>query len=89
MQGLITNPQDLELALALRLAALFNRSRRDLRLPALDLSKRGGRFELRADADWLERNPLTGAELEAEAKEWKALDVDFRVAQPKARAAAG
>ncbi|HEX6829307.1 MAG TPA: hypothetical protein VF104_10040, partial [Burkholderiales bacterium] len=78
----------LELALALRLAALLSRSRRDLRLPSLDLTKRGARFELRADAEWLERNPLTGAELEAEAKEWKSVDVEFRVAQPKARAAA-
>jgi exopolyphosphatase/guanosine-5'-triphosphate,3'-diphosphate pyrophosphatase len=89
MQGLFTNPQDLELALALRLAALCNRSRRDLRLPSLELAKRGSRFELRADADWLERNPLTGADLEAEEKEWKSLDVDFRVAQPKTRATAG
>ncbi|HEX9180124.1 MAG TPA: exopolyphosphatase [Burkholderiales bacterium] len=88
MQGLFTNPQDVDLALALRLAALLNRRRHDQRLPALELSKRGARFELRVDADGLERNPLTGAELEAEAKEWKALDVEFRVALPKARAAA-
>lgn len=89
MQGLFSNPQDLELALALRLAALLSRSRRDLRLPSLELLRRGARYELRADAEWLERNPLTGAELEAEAREWKSLDVDFRVTPPKARAAAG
>lgn len=88
MQGLLPNPQDLDLAMALRLAALFSRSRRDLRLPALELTKRGSRYELRTDADWLERNPLTGAELEAEAKEWKYLDVDFRLAPPKARVTA-
>jgi exopolyphosphatase/guanosine-5'-triphosphate,3'-diphosphate pyrophosphatase len=86
MQGLFSNPQDLELALALRLAALLSRSRRDLRLPPLELAKRGARFELRADADWLQRNPLTGAELEAEVKEWKSLDVEFRVAHARAAA---
>ncbi len=88
MQGMFSDPQDLELALALRVAALLGRPRRDQKLPALELARRGSRFELRLDPDWLERNPLTGAVLEDEVREWKSLDVEFRVAEPKARAAA-
>ncbi|HSD59886.1 MAG TPA: exopolyphosphatase [Burkholderiales bacterium] len=85
MQGMFPNPKDLELAMALRLAALFSRPRRDLKLPALELTERGSRFELRIDADWLERNPLTEEVLAAEVKEWKALDVDFRIARSAGR----
>jgi exopolyphosphatase/guanosine-5'-triphosphate,3'-diphosphate pyrophosphatase len=88
MQGMLGDPRDLELALALRIAALLSRGRRELKLPALELARRGARFELRTDADWLERNPLTGAELDAEVKEWKSLDVDFRVVRTAGRARA-
>src|SRR5512134_1838380 len=79
MQGMFPNPRDLALALALRIAALLSRGRRDLKLPPLELAARGSRFELRIDSDWLERNPLTEEVLAAEAKEWKALEVDFRI----------
>ena len=80
--------RELELALALRIAALLGRPRRDQKLPALELARRGSRFELHIDPDWLERNPLTEAVLADEVREWKALDVEFRIARSTGRARA-
>lgn len=85
MHGMFPSPQELALALALRVAALLNRPRRDQKLPALELAQRGSRFELQIDPDWLERNPLTEEVLAAEVKEWKALDVEFRIARSPGR----
>jgi exopolyphosphatase/guanosine-5'-triphosphate,3'-diphosphate pyrophosphatase len=63
------------MVLALRLAVLFYRSRADLDLPEIALSHRAGGFRLALDQDWLTRNPLTEAALEAEVKEWKGVGV--------------
>lgn len=79
LQGHLGPGPDLPLAVALRVAALLLRSRRDRELPPLELAERANGFELRIDPDWLQRNPLTESELEPEVKEWKALGVEFRV----------
>jgi exopolyphosphatase / guanosine-5'-triphosphate,3'-diphosphate pyrophosphatase len=86
LQGMITDPQEVRLALALRLAAVLYRSRRDREMSALNLSERTPDFELRLDADWLARNPLTESELNAEVKEWKALAIDLRVTPSRGKA---
>lgn len=57
--------------LALRLAVLFYRSRADLDLPEMALSRHGNGFRLALDKAWLARNPLTETALESEEKEWK------------------
>lgn len=79
LQGHLGPGPDLPLAVALRVAAVLLRSRRDRELPVLALAERANGYELRIDPDWLQRNPLTERELEAEVKEWKILGVEFRV----------
>ncbi len=60
------------LIMTLRLAVLFHRNRMDAELPELKLSLvRAGGFKLQIQAGWLADNPLTEAELAAEAAYWK------------------
>lgn len=56
----------LRLALLLRLAALFHRSRTDTALPDLRFRVHGRSMELQLPASWLASNPLTLADLERE-----------------------
>jgi len=66
---------DWALIFALRLATLFNLSRRDLALPipACKASKSG--FQLTLQRAWLEEHPMTEGALENETEEWRALGV--------------
>ncbi len=54
------------LALCLRLAVIFYRSRRTLRLPRLRLTRKSKAFRLEVDGEWLSRNTLVAIALEAE-----------------------
>jgi exopolyphosphatase/guanosine-5'-triphosphate,3'-diphosphate pyrophosphatase len=56
----------LRLMLLLRLAVLLNRSRSDAEIPGFELSADDESLELRFDAEWLEANPLTVADLNRE-----------------------
>ena len=56
----------LRLAILLRLAALFHRSRTGARLPDLSLRVHGRTMGLQLLSDWLASNPLTLADLERE-----------------------
>jgi len=56
---------------ALRLAALFQRTRDDTMLPRLTLRQRGETFTLGTPADWLEENPLTETALREEVRQWR------------------
>ncbi len=58
----------LRLALLLRLAVLLNRSRRDAEIPHIDLRVTDSSLWLGFDAEWLEANPLTAADLNREQK---------------------
>ena len=70
---------DWALIFALRLAALFNLSRRDLALPtpACKASKSG--FQLTLQRAWLEEHPMTDGALENETEEWRALGVKLEL----------
>src|SRR5258706_11512143 len=70
---------DWALIFALRLAALFNLSRRDLALPvpACKASKSG--FQLTLQRAWLEEHPMTEGALESETEEWRALGVKLEL----------
>ena len=59
------------LIMALRLAVLLYRSRRDFGLPEIQLRWNRTGFDLALNKDWLAQNPLTKTALEAEAREWK------------------
>jgi len=76
---------DWPLVAALRLAALFNRSRTDAPLPELSLKRRNDSFVLALPAEWLDDNPLTETELREEINLWRgsgrSLDVRMTGAQ--------
>ncbi len=53
-------------ALCLRLAVIFYRSRRTLRLPPLRIERKAKGFRLEVDREWLAKNTLVAIALEAE-----------------------
>ena len=62
---------DWPLAAALRIAALFHRSRTDANLPELSLKRRNGAFVLGVPEPWLNDNPLTETALREEINLWR------------------
>ena len=62
---------DWPLVAALRLAALFNRSRTEANLPELSLKRRNDAFVLGVPGEWLSDNPLTDTALREEIKLWR------------------
>ena len=86
MQGLLDAPDRWLPALALRLAALFYRSRAGVSPPRIGLAVNGDRAEITLDQGWLGEHPLTAAALENEMSEWKELGVRLAVVPIRARA---
>lgn len=74
------DPRLASLALCLRLAVIFHRSRRSLKLPRLSLERNDGGFTLSLEARWLEANGLVSAALEAEREQWDSVGHSFEVA---------
>jgi exopolyphosphatase/guanosine-5'-triphosphate,3'-diphosphate pyrophosphatase len=66
-------------ALALRLAALFYRSRNDLALTSISFQVHEQHVELALNKSWLKRHPLTLAALEAEVAEWKQIGIQLKL----------
>lgn len=75
------SPTDCVLAMSLRLAVLFYRSRSDSALPVLHGRFSGSKFHLAMDADWLSRNPLTETALQDDVKQWKALGIGLQIVE--------
>jgi exopolyphosphatase/guanosine-5'-triphosphate,3'-diphosphate pyrophosphatase len=69
----------LRLALLLRLATRLHRTRSPRALPAFRLRASGNTLELRFPASWLERHPLTSADLEEEDSLLADCSVRFRI----------
>ncbi len=67
------------LVVCLRLAALFNRSRDDVPMPAGVLRQMPGGFGLDLAASWLSENPLSAAALAGEAQTWQRLGMTLRI----------
>jgi exopolyphosphatase/guanosine-5'-triphosphate,3'-diphosphate pyrophosphatase len=61
---------DWRMVMALRLAALFYRSRADVALPAIEGKANGPMLRLDIDRNWLASNPLTATALQEECEEW-------------------
>lgn len=70
---------DLLLIQVLRLAVLFNRSRREMALPKMTLKPQDNGCKLYVPADWLEQNPLARTDLEEEESDWKGMNLGFRL----------
>lgn len=81
LQGLFGTGHDWSLLIALRLAALFHRSRSEVRLPTIRAARRQSTFTVEVDEKWLADNPLTAAELRDEIRAWKGLGIHLEVPQ--------
>jgi exopolyphosphatase/guanosine-5'-triphosphate,3'-diphosphate pyrophosphatase len=79
MRGLVEGEVVVALVAALRLAALFYRSRTNAHLPAIEAHCRGFDYRLKLCPDWLRDNPLTAAALREETKEWRKLGVGLEI----------
>lgn len=71
--------QERAMVLALRLAVVLCRARRDTRFPPLEVKVQGERLRLGFDAAWLESNPLTATALREEIAEWIRIGHEIRV----------
>jgi len=70
---------DQAVVLALRLAVVLCRARRDARFPPLEIKLQGGRVRLAFDPAWLEANPLTATALREEVAEWARVGVELKI----------
>ena len=75
------DPRLATLALCLRLAVIFHRSRRTLKLPRLALSREDAGFRLRIEPGWLEDQSLIAVALEGERAQWDSVGLSFDVAE--------
>jgi exopolyphosphatase/guanosine-5'-triphosphate,3'-diphosphate pyrophosphatase len=66
------DPRLAPFAFCLRLAVIFYRSRRNLKLPKMKVSRNGKEFHVAIDAAWLEDHSLAAIALEAEKEQWVA-----------------
>jgi exopolyphosphatase/guanosine-5'-triphosphate,3'-diphosphate pyrophosphatase len=75
------DPRLAALALCLRLAVTFYRSRRTLKLPRLSVRRNEEGFTLSIDGKWLSDNGLVAATLEAEREQWDSVGLAFEVVE--------
>ncbi|MCC6473340.1 MAG: exopolyphosphatase [Burkholderiales bacterium] len=73
LEELLLDSADWPMIFALRMAALFYRSRSDIGLPCLACRRAGAEYQLGVPESWLADHPLTEAALDAESEEWRAL----------------
>lgn len=86
LTGMVKEREEWAAILALRLAALFYRSRTEAELPAIRLSMRNGKISLALPRAWLRQNPLTETLLENEAREWESAGMAFSLAKSAGKA---
>lgn len=70
-----------KLVCAIRLAALFHRSRDGVPLPTIRVRALGDGFQLELQTDWLAEHPLTAAALKDEVAAWQRVNQALRVKQ--------
>lgn len=70
-----------ELALCLRLAVVFHRSRRPLKLPRTALARTAHGFRLDIDAAWLSDHSLIAVALDEERKQWETVGMSFELVE--------
>jgi exopolyphosphatase/guanosine-5'-triphosphate,3'-diphosphate pyrophosphatase len=74
------DPRLAALALCLRLAVIFHRSRRTLSLPRLRLLRQDDEWRLEVDEAWLRDHTLIDVALEHEKEEWASVGQKLKVA---------
>jgi len=75
------DPRLAALALCLRLAVIFYRSRRNLKLPRLSLVRDEDGFTLSIDGKWLAENGLVSIAFDAEREQWGSVGITFEVVE--------
>lgn len=75
----LSQPINLACSLALRIAAIFYRSRAHIDLPAMKLSMDKKYYVLCIPQTWLERYPLTDTLLNSEIKAWAKVNIHLRI----------
>ncbi|MGI9047258.1 MAG: exopolyphosphatase [Burkholderiales bacterium] len=78
-RNVIVRESDWAIVIALRLAALFQRSRSDIALPEIRSVLDAGRHCLDIDREWLALNPQTAHALREEVREWKKLGFELNI----------
>ena len=79
MRGLLNTPELLAQVMALRIAVLIYRNRKDITLPVMRGQISASKFCLALPSDWLEQNPLADTALQEEVRQWKTLGVNLQV----------
>jgi exopolyphosphatase/guanosine-5'-triphosphate,3'-diphosphate pyrophosphatase len=79
MRGLLEGEVDFALVAAMRLAALFYRSRVNASVPAIEAHCKSSSFRITLDVQWLRENPLTAAALAEEVLEWRKLAIQLEI----------
>ena len=69
----------MHLCVILRLAVTFRRNRSDARPADTKLKKKGDRYSIELDKDWLNAHPLTRMDLEQESNALSEAGVEFDV----------
>ncbi|MCO6428108.1 exopolyphosphatase [Nitrosomonas communis] len=75
----LANPISLAQSIALRLAAIFYRSRTSIELPPIKIQANSSSCKLFISQAWLECNPLTETLLRAEVDAWAELKINFSI----------
>jgi exopolyphosphatase / guanosine-5'-triphosphate,3'-diphosphate pyrophosphatase len=70
---------DWSMVFALRLAALFHRSRADIAVPQMQARRQGKKFRLSLGTSWLGRNTLTATALADEIREWARIGFELKI----------
>jgi exopolyphosphatase/guanosine-5'-triphosphate,3'-diphosphate pyrophosphatase len=73
------DPRLAALAFCLRLAVIFYRSRRTLKLPRLDAWRNASGFSLAVDPRWLDDHSLVAVALEQEKEQWRSVGLDLEI----------
>ncbi|MBC7780973.1 MAG: Ppx/GppA family phosphatase [Proteobacteria bacterium] len=79
MQGMLEAQTDIALTLALRLSAMFHRSRTDVALPAIEARLVQNQCRLKLEPNWLAENPLTAVLLRDEIAQWRKVGITLDV----------
>ena len=75
------DPKLAALALCLRLAVIFYRSRRTLKLPRLKLARKSKGWRLEIEPAWLADQTLIAFALEAEREQWDSVGLSFEIVE--------
>jgi exopolyphosphatase/guanosine-5'-triphosphate,3'-diphosphate pyrophosphatase len=73
------DPRLAALAFCLRLAVIFYRSRRTLKLPKMKAARKAKGFRLEVDSAWLNDNSLVALALDAEREQWSSVGLSLEL----------